>query len=100
MNQFQIIASIVMLIIIFLALAPKIFPKKGDNQQHLSPEERAFLYTETSDAEFKQTMPFDVTQAIRSGNKILAIKHYRDQFGSSLKDSKEAVERMAKAMKK
>ncbi len=100
MDQFQIIASIVMLIIIFMAFGPKMFAKKDDNQQHLSAEERAFLYTETSDAEFEQTMPFDVIQAIRSGNKIQAIKHYRDQFGTSLKESKDAVERMAKAMKR
>ena len=100
MDQFQIIISVILLIIIFMAFAPKLFTDKKDNQQHLSAEEKAFLYTETSDAEFEQTMPFDVTQAIRSGNKILAIKHYRDQFGTSLKESKEAVERMAKAMKK
>jgi len=99
MSQFQIIALTVMLIILFLAFAPKLFGKKGDNQQHLSAEEKAFLYTETSDAEFEQTMPFDVVDAIRSGNKILAIKHYRDQFGTSLKESKEAVERMIRAMK-
>ena len=100
MDQFQIIASIVMLVIIFMAFAPKIFKQKDDNQQHLSAEEKAFLYTEKSDAEFLQTMPFDVTDAIKSGNKILAIKHYRDQFGTSLRASKEAVERMAKGMKK
>jgi ribosomal protein L7/L12 len=100
MDQFQIIVSVILLVIIFLAFAPKLFSGKEDNQQHLSAEEKAFLYTETSDAEFEQTMPFDVTEAIRSGNKIQAIKHYRDQFGTSLKESKEAVERMAKAMKK
>ncbi len=100
MNQFQIIASTVMLVIIFLAFAPRILAKKSQREQRLSAEEKAFLYTETSDAEFAQTMPFDVIDAIRSGNKLLAIKHYRDQFGVSLKDSKDAVERMAKAMKK
>lgn len=100
MSQFQVIASTVMLVILFMALAPKIFAKKGDGEQHLSAEEKAFLYSETSDAEFEQTMPFDVTDAIRAGNKILAIKNYRDQFGTSLKESKEAVERMAKSMKK
>jgi|GEM_PF-2657868 len=100
MDQFQIIASIVMLIIIFMALGPKLFAKKDGNQQHLSAEERAFLFTETSDAEFQQTMPFDVIEAIKTGNKILAIKHYRNQFGTSLRESKDAVERMAKAMKR
>lgn len=89
-----------MLVIIFMAFAPKVFAKKDDNQQHLSAEERAFLFTETSDAEFQQTMPFDVIDAIKSGNKIQAIKHHRDQFGTSLKTSKEAVDRMAKAMKR
>jgi ribosomal protein L7/L12 len=99
-NQFQIIASIVMLIIIFMVLMPKLFAKKDDEKQRLSQEERDFLYEEASDAEFEQTMPFDVIDAIRSNNKILAIKHYRDQFGTSLSESKDAVERMAKAMKK
>ena len=100
MNQFQIIASIVMLIIIFLVLYPSLFAKKDDEKQRLSPEERLFLYEEASDAEFEQTMPFDVTEAIRSGNKILAIKRYREQFGTSLRVSKDAVDRMGKAMKK
>lgn len=99
MDQFQIIASVVMLVIIFLAFAPKLSGDKGDRQQKMSAEEKAFLFTETTDAEFEQTMPFDVVQAIRAGNKIQAIKHYRDQFGTSLKESKDAVERMAKSMK-
>ncbi len=100
MDQFQIIVSVILLVIIFMAFTPKFLTKKDDGKQHLSPEERAFLYEEPSDAEFEQTMPFDVTEAIKSGNKIQAIKHYRDQFGTSLKESKEAVERMAKTLKK
>ncbi len=100
MSQFQIIASIIMIIIILLVLWSSFVSQKDDNQHRLSAEEKAFLYSETSDAEFAQTMPFDVTEAIKSGNKILAIKHYRTQFGTSLKESKEAVERMAKVMKK
>jgi streptogramin lyase len=36
----------------------------------------------------------ELGQLIRSGNKIAAIKLYRELFGSSLKDAKDAVERL------
>lgn len=36
-----------------------------------------------------------VLDALRRGNKIEAVRIYREAYGSSLKDAKEAVERMA-----
>jgi ribosomal protein L7/L12 len=41
-----------------------------------------------------QTDYIEIKQLIRSGNKIEAIKVYRETFGSSLKDAKEAVEQI------
>jgi zinc-ribbon domain len=41
-----------------------------------------------------QTDYIEIQQLIRSGNKIEAIKVYRETFGSSLKDAKEAVEQI------
>lgn len=36
----------------------------------------------------------ELGQLVRSGNKIAAIKLYRELFGSSLKDAKDAIERL------
>ena len=114
MSQFQIIASTMMLIIIFWVSMSKLFAKKQD-EEGLSDEEKAILYPKTNDsmtehkmtedfdsqdAAFEQIMPFDVIDAIKSGNKLLAIKLYRDQFSANLKDSKEAVERMAQSIQR
>ncbi len=41
-----------------------------------------------------QTDYIEIKQLLRSGNKIEAIKVYRETFGSSLKDAKEAVEQI------
>ena len=39
--------------------------------------------------------PDDSTrELLRSGRKIEAIKHHRQQYGTGLKEAKEAVERM------
>jgi ribosomal protein L7/L12 len=38
----------------------------------------------------------DVLQLVRSGQKILAIKHYRELTGAGLKEAKDAVEFMEK----
>jgi len=36
----------------------------------------------------------DIEDAINSGNKVAAIKHYRYVHGVGLKDAKDAVEKM------
>ena len=41
-----------------------------------------------------QTNYIEIQQLLRSGNKIEAIKVYRETFGSDLKDAKEAVEQI------
>jgi len=90
--------------------------RKQDDHQGLSDAEKAFLFpnngdskfgqseavndNDFTDAEFEQTMPFDVIDAIKSGNKLLAIKLYRDQFSANLKDFKKAVECMAQSMQR
>jgi ribosomal protein L7/L12 len=35
-----------------------------------------------------------IRELLRSGRKIEAIKHYRQQYGTGLKEAKEAIERM------
>ena len=112
MSQFQIIASVIMLIIIFLTLTTKLFAKKDNQVEGLSPEEKAFLFpdkndlnepefkqtefskTATDDAEFEGIIPFDIIEAIKTGQKLLAVKLYRKQFGTDLKTSIAAVEGM------
>ena len=37
----------------------------------------------------------EVVDAIRSGNLIMAIKHYRERTGVGLKEAKDAVEALA-----
>ena len=39
-----------------------------------------------------------IVDAIRSGNKILAIKMHRELNGTGLKESKDAVEALARAL--
>ena len=92
MNEFQALATTIMLSILALLILPKIFTRKTPDE-HLSAEEKAMLYPQVSDAEFSQTMPFDVVNAINAKQKIQAIKLYKQQFGCSLKDAKNAVER-------
>lgn len=45
-----------------------------------------------SNQQTSMTMPVAVIEAIKSGNKIKAIKLLRQEKGLSLKDAKEAVE--------
>ncbi|MCU1441245.1 MAG: hypothetical protein JWP85_2242 [Rhodoglobus sp.] len=40
----------------------------------------------------------DVVDAITAGNKIEAIKHYRERTGVGLKEAKDAVEALARTM--
>ncbi len=105
MDQFQIIVSIVMLIIIVWVSISKIFANKDDEIDGLSPQEMAILFPETSESntdhskasdtsydEFEDNLPFDVIDAFKTGQKLLAVKLYRQQFGTGLKESIAAVE--------
>jgi ribosomal protein L7/L12 len=42
--------------------------------------------------------PADVVEAIRAGNKILAIKHWRAHTNSSLAEAKHAVEELERTL--
>ncbi len=99
MNEFQTIVSVVIGMVLVWAFLGRLQHKKAANDQRLTPEERAFLHPQHSDAAFEQTMPFDVIDAIKNGRTIEAIKLYRAQFNCGLKEAKEAIERLQSGIK-
>ncbi len=57
-------------------------------------DERASLPRGPSSLPSSQNSDDIIRELLRSSRKIEAIKHYRQQYGTGLKEAKEAVERM------
>ena len=77
------IAIAVLVIVVVLAL---LIRSRRDERASLPPARDPVPTSGKSDE--------TIRQLLRSGRKIDAIKHHRQQYGTGLKEAKEAVERM------
>ncbi len=99
MNEVQTIVLVLIGVVLALVILGGLQRQKSAREQRYTPEERAFLNPQHSDAAFEQTMPFDVVEAIKNGRTLEAIKLYRTQFNCDLKEAKEAIERLQSTLK-
>lgn len=100
MSDFQIYASIAMAFIIGFALGRSGRPKIEISQHEITQEEQAKLNPRKERfGDAIEDHGDDLLSALRSGQKLLAIKIYREQHNTSLKAAKIAVEKMIKKIK-
>ncbi len=92
MSEFQTITSILMALVIGFVIGRGGRKSHERDSQYITQEEEALLSQSLEDYNPMKDVHWDVLAAIKSGQKLQAIKLYREHHSAGLKEAKDAVE--------